>query len=114
MLVDLLRDRLADAGDALEIGEARARDAARRAEMMEEGALPPRADAGDLVERRGAYRLGAPRPVRADGEAVRLVPESLQEVEDGVLGVEAEGRPARQEEALAPGVAVGALGDRRD
>src|SRR5229473_4969970 len=55
-----------------------------------------------------------PRAMRADGEAVRLVAQALQEVEHGVLGVEAQGRFARAEEALAPGVAVRPLGYRHD
>ncbi len=45
--------------------------------MMQERTLAPRADAGDLVERRGADRLDAAGAVRADREPVRLVPEAL-------------------------------------
>src|SRR6185312_9567731 len=113
MVIDALRHRFADAVDALEIGEAGARDAARRAEMMQQRLLALAADAGNLVERRHADLLGAARAMRADGEAMRLVAQALQEVEHRVLGIEAEGRLARAEEALAPGVAVGPLGDRR-
>ena len=66
---------------------------------------------GDLVERRAADRLGAPRAVRADGEAMRLVAQALEEIEHGIARLEAERRLARHEEALAAGVAVGSLGD---
>ena len=85
MVINLLGHRLADALDPFEIGEPGAGDAARRAEMMQQRLLAPRADAGDLVERRGADRLGAPCPVGADGEAVGLVAQALQVIEHRVL-----------------------------
>ena len=47
----------------------------------------------------------------ADGEAVRLVAQALQEIEHGISRLEAEGLAPRHEEALAPGVAVRPLGD---
>jgi len=52
--------------------------------------------------------------MRADREPVRLVAQALQEIQHRVARLEREGRPPRQEEALAPGIAVGTLGDRRD
>src|SRR5690348_6786181 len=92
MIIDALRHRLADAVDALEVGEAGAGDAARRAEMMQQRLLALAADTGDLVERRDADLLGAARAMRADGEAMRLVAQALQEVQHRILGIEAEGR----------------------
>ena len=57
---------------------------------------------------------GAPRAMRADGEAMRLVAQALQEIEHRIARLEREGRLARHEEALAAGVAVGPLGDADD
>src|SRR5262249_44585436 len=85
-----------------------------RAEMVQQRLLAPRANPRDLVEQRLADMLRALGAVRADGEAVRLVAQALQEVEDRVTRIEAKRCLAGQEEALAPGIAVGPLGDRRD
>src|SRR5438045_9240049 len=49
-----------------------------------------------------------------DREAVRLVAQPLQEIEHRVARLEREGWPAGDEKALAPGIAVGAFGDRND
>src|SRR5438105_647702 len=59
----------------------------------------------------GHRPLGA---VRANRETVCLVAQPLQEIEYRIARLERERRPGRQEEPLAPGVAVGTLGDRRD
>src|SRR6185312_7859392 len=112
MLIDALRDRLADPLHPLQIGEPGPGDAARRSEMMQQRLLAPGADAGDLVKRRAADRLGAARAMRADGEAVGLVAQPLEVVEHGVARIEAEGLLSRPEKALAPGIAVGTFGDR--
>ena len=58
-------------------------------------------------------RLGAAGAVGGDGEAVRLVPQALQEVQHRVARRQLEGRAAVHVEPFAAGVAVGALGDRR-
>src|SRR5690606_27152007 len=70
-----------------------------------------RTDAGDLVEAGDRERLHPPCPVRADGEAMRLVAKPLDEIENGVAWRQPEGRPALHMEALTAGLAVGALGD---
>src|SRR5882762_121973 len=114
MLINLFCNAGRNSIDLLEFDEPGARNASRRAEMVEQGLLAPGADPGDVVEQRMADALAALGPVRADGETVRLIAQALQEIEDRIARIEAERRPARQEEALAPGVAVGALGDRRD
>src|SRR5690606_27807733 len=80
-----------------------------RAEMVQEGALPRRADSRDLVERVPDQLPGAARAVRADGEAVGLVAQALDEVEDRIAHRQAERLAAADEETLAPGVAVDAL-----
>src|SRR5258708_1862413 len=76
--------------------------------------LPPRTDPGDLVQRRGADRLCPACTMRADRKAVRLVAQSLHEVEHRVAWFEREGRTAGQKEPLASGVAVRPLGDTSD
>ena len=82
--------------------------------MMQQRLLAPGADPGDLVERRMPDRLRSPGAVGADGEAVRLVAQPLQEIEHGIARVERERRAAGHEKSLAAGVAVGALGDADD
>ena len=52
-----------------------------------------------------------PRPVRADGEAVRLVAQPLHEIEHRVARLQHERLAAGHEEGLAAGVAVRPLGD---
>ena len=84
------------------------------AEVVQERALAGRADAGDLVERVLHHLALALRPVRADGEAVRLVAQALDEVERRVARRQLERRLARLEEGLPAGVAVAALGDADD
>src|SRR5690554_5707529 len=51
-----------------------------RAEMMQEGLTPPWPDAGNLVQRIAGHLLAPSGPVRADGEAVRLVAQTLDEI----------------------------------
>ncbi len=79
--------------------------------MQQQRALAAGADAGDLVERVLDHLLLAPRAVRADGEAVRLVAQPLDEIEHRIAHRQRERVPALDEEALAAGVAVLALGD---
>src|SRR3546814_6974144 len=50
-------------------------------------------------------------PVRADREAVRLVAQPLDIEEHRIVRRQRELAPVGQIESLAPGVAVGALGD---
>ena len=104
--MNLFRHGLADPGDPLQLAEAGAGDGSRRAEMVQQRALAPRADADDLVERRTPQRLSSLGAVRSDCEAVRLVPQALQKVEHGVPWVEREWRSPGQKKPLAPGVAV--------
>src|SRR6185437_5553089 len=114
MVINLFRDSFADARHALDLGEAGAGDGARGAEMVQQRLFAFRADAGDLVERRAPERFRMPRTVGADGKAVRLVAQPLQEIEHRVARLERERRPSRHEESLAPGVAVRPLGDADD
>src|SRR3984893_4862361 len=114
MIINFFSDGLADASDPIELAETGARNRSRRAEMVQERLLSPRPDPGHLVDRRGAERFCPFGAVGADGKAVRLVSQALQEIEDRIPWVERKRRPAGKKEALAPGVAVGPLGNRRD
>src|SRR5271167_2750543 len=114
MIIDVFRDGFADAGNPLQLAKTGAGDRSRRTEMEQHCPLAPHPDPGDLIERRAAERLCPLSTVRTDREAVRLVAQALQKVEHGVPWVEREWRSPGQKEALAPGVAVGPLGDRAD
>ena len=114
MIINLFRDSFAYTCHAFELAEPGAGNCSRRAEMVQQRLLAAGADPRDLVERRAPERLGPLGAVRADRKAMRLVAQALQEIEDGVARVERERRPARQEETLAPGVAVRSLGDPGD
>src|SRR5579863_466379 len=71
--VDAPRGFRADAVDLHQIGDRSALDRLERAEMMQQSPLARRPDAGDLLQSGLAQTAHAPRPVRADGEAMRLV-----------------------------------------
>ncbi len=81
---------------------------------MQQGALAGGADAGDLVERTSGEVLLAPRAMGSDGEAMRLVAQALDEIERRIARRQPERRLAGDEKGFASGVAIGALGDRRD
>src|SRR5882762_629717 len=57
VVINLFCHSLADAGDALNLGDPGACDGARRAEMMQQRLLAAGADPGNLIERRAADRL---------------------------------------------------------
>ena len=75
---------------------------------LRDGPMPAISSSGLRV-----HLLGAPRAVRADGEAVRLVAQALDEIEHRVAVRQHERLAAGHEEFLAAGVAVAALGDGR-
>ena len=79
---------------------------------MQQRALARRADAGDFVERALDELLLAPGAMGADGEAVRLVAQALDEEQRRIARRQPERLAPLDEEGLAAGVAVGALGDR--
>src|SRR5579871_5645100 len=97
-IMNFLGHRAADPGHRLDIGHAGRRHRPGRAEMLQQGLLAARADAGDLVQRIDADRLAALLAMAAYGEAVRLVAQALQVVEHRALGIEAERLPARHVE----------------
>src|SRR5215472_9407617 len=114
MIINLFCHGLADAGDAFQLPGTGARHRSRRTEMVQQRALAPDADAGNLVQWRATERLGSLRAVRPDREPVGLVTQPLQEIKDRVARIERERRPLRPKKPLAPGVAVRSLGDRHD
>ena len=81
--------------------------------MSEQGALARRADAGNLVQRRNAQRLGTLGAVGADDETVGLVAQALEEIEHRVARLQHERLASGEEDAFAPGVALRSLGDGR-
>src|SRR6478672_8352178 len=71
----------ADAGHGRDLLDARRAELAHRAEVLEQGLAPRRAQPGHVVERAGGGGLAALLPVISDREPVRLVPHPLQQVE---------------------------------
>ena len=71
--------------------------------MLEERVLARRADAGTSSSQL-RHRPSALGVVRADGEAARLVAQTLHEAEHRIVGREAERRLCRHRQALAAGV----------
>src|SRR6266851_2149013 len=111
MIINLFCDGPAYAGDPFELAKTGPGDRSRRAEMMQKRLLATRPDSSNLLERRVTERFCPLGTVGADREAVRLVTQALEKVEDGIARVERERCPTGNEEALAPSVAVGPLGD---
>src|ERR1700704_4079187 len=111
VVMDFLGERARDARHRLDVLERRHGHGAGTAEMMQQGALAARSDARHFVERRARDVGRATCTVRADGEAMRLVPQALQEIEHRIAWFEREGWLAGHEEAFAAGVSVGPLGD---
>src|SRR5919106_4594507 len=79
VVMDFLGERVGDAGHCLDVLEGGDGHCTGAAEMMQQGALAAGADARHLVERRPGDVRGAARAMRADDEAMRLVPQPLQE-----------------------------------
>src|SRR6185369_1308097 len=71
-IVDLAGGLVVDARHLRQVGKRGALDGFQRAEMMQQRALPRRADAGNFLQARLANILLPSRAMRPDGEAVRL------------------------------------------
>src|SRR5690606_25672627 len=113
VIIDPLRQRFVDPFDGRKIGGGGAAHALCRPETVEQGLLAPHANARNLIQRvLSEVRSSPPGAMRADGPAVRLVAKSLEIIERRIVRRQHERRPARPEELLAPGVAIGSLGDR--
>src|SRR3954449_3695339 len=83
--VELARDLLREAGDALELLARGAEYRLGGAEVLEQRALARRADPGQLVHDRLGHRPVAADAVVGDREAVRLVADALEQLERGRL-----------------------------
>src|SRR5262249_29803796 len=92
-------------------GDGGAFDRLERPEVAQERPLAGRADARNLLQAGFANVAFPALPVRADREAMRLVPQPLDEIEHRVSRLEQEGLAPAHEEGLAPGVALRTLGD---
>ncbi len=86
--MDFLGKRVGDARHRLDVLQGGDGYRTGAAEMMQQGALAAGADARHLVERRLGDVGGAPRAMRADGEAMRLVAQPLQEIEHRIARLE--------------------------
>src|SRR5688572_5969699 len=91
MIVYALRRLFRDAVDGGEITDARAAHGLGRAKVVEKRPLSRRADALDLIEGIGTDGLGTPRAVGADGEAMRLIAQALDEIEHGIARLQHDG-----------------------
>src|SRR6185437_1206928 len=104
--------RVRDAGHARKIFDACRLHRFQSAEMREERLPALRADAADLLQRRRIARLGAPRAMALDREAMCLVANLLQQVQAGMIGWQVQYRFASgEDDVLEPGLALGALRD---
>src|SRR5580693_528623 len=75
------RELGADARRGRDLLHAGGAKLAHRAEVLEQGGTPGRAEPGHVVERAGGGRLAPLLPVVGDGEPVCLVPDPLQQVQ---------------------------------
>src|SRR6185312_2176282 len=100
-----------DSGHLREIGQARALDRFQGAEMAEQRAFACRPDSRDFLQAGLADVLLAPRAMRTDGEAVRLVAQALDEIQERIARRQLERVLARYEEGLTSGLAILALCD---
>src|SRR6185436_15239166 len=65
----------------------------------------------DFVERIAPHFDAPARPVRADGEAMRLVAQPLDEIKHRIARLQHEALAARHEEGLTAGIAFWTFGD---
>src|ERR1700685_528666 len=101
----------ADAFDLHQVGDRGALDGFERAEVMQQRAFARRSDAGALLKAGLAHIARPAGAMRADGEAMGLVAQPLDEIEHRVARRQLERVAAREEEGFAAGVAIRAPGD---
>src|SRR5471032_1184370 len=89
-----------NSGNIRKVGERRPLDGFHSAKMMQQGPLSRGPDAGDFLESGLANVFLAPRAVGADGEAVSLVTQPLDEIQQRIARRQLEGRAARHKEGL--------------
>src|SRR5690242_5397402 len=110
--VDPLRQRTGDSGHSRKVFDARRLHPLESAEVREQRLPPLRADAADLLQRRRVARLGAPRAMPLDREAMRLVADLLQKMQPRMVRREMQNRLASgKHDVLESGFALRALGN---
>ena len=107
--INFLGNRSADTVDSLKIRQSRARNALRGAEMKQQRLLAFCPNAGNLIEWGGRHRLRPPRPMAANGKAVRFIPKALQEIEHGITGLQHDRGPTDTIEVFASGITLRSL-----
>src|SRR5256885_15611232 len=110
-IIDLARRFGVDSGYMFQIRDGGALDRLERAEVTQQRALAGRPDAGDFLQAGFTDVLLALLAMRADGEAVRLVAQALNEIENGIARAQPERLASGHEEGLATRVALRPLGD---
>ena len=88
VVVNSLCERCAHTVHRGKVGDAGAAHRLGRAEGLQQRLLAGGADAGNLVQRVDANGLRPPRPVRADGKAMRFIAEPLDVIEHRIAGLE--------------------------
>ena len=102
----------ADTIDLYQIRDRSALDRLERAEVVEQRALARWANAGDLLQA-GLAQIARPaRAVRTDGEAMRLVAQTLDKIKHGITRRQAKRLAAGHKERFAASVAIRTFGDR--
>src|SRR6516165_10505090 len=101
----------ADAFDLNQVSHRSALDRFQSAEVMQQCALARRPDTGNLLQPGLAQILGPPRTVRADGEAMGLIAQPLDEIEHRIARRQLERVAAGKKEGFAASVAVRPLAD---
>src|SRR5262245_31096385 len=98
--VNLPADLGGDAGNALQFLGGRLEQPLRGAEVLDQRSLSSRADAGQCVEDRLAGLRVSAATVESEGEAVRLVADTLQELEARRVTLEDDGLGTARDEDL--------------
>jgi len=103
-----------DTIDLHQIRDRGALDRLERAEVVQQRPLSRRSDAGDLLQAGLAQIALAARPVRTDGETMRLVAQPLDKIEHRIARRQLERVAAGKEEGFAAGVTIRPLGDGKE
>src|SRR5579885_3503648 len=98
-LIYLSRRLRIDSRHLRKVGQARTLDRLQRAEMAQQSAFARGTNSRNLLQASLANVFLAPRAVRADGKAVGLVAQPLDEIQQRIARRQLERRPARHEES---------------
>src|SRR6185295_11013658 len=103
----LFRRFFVDAFDLLKFCLQRGFHSLTRAEMLQQRTFARGSDAGDLVEYRFTDGVAALDAMRTDGEAMRLIAQTLKVMQHRIVRLQLKGRAVRHMEPFAPCVPVG-------